>query len=296
MPLLPPEYFGNWYTVYLDKKPRILQSYNESFVQQISTETKLIQGDIGSHVADIGPGHHSLSLTSPILIIDPVGSFYDVFDLVLDNLRLFAQNPYDYNQIANSSYVLDNASIQVSPEDSSVTCSLESWQAFNKVGVNYNTFNPEINFIARKAKYYDIQIGMFGQNYLISNLSLTIRVNFTKSFYVPGSNLFKGNQTPLYAVHSYSVSGEVTLVITPGQYDQLKLYNAQTPGVFNALKNSVYLKILTRNNANTYDRTINLGDFMFMPSVNFQLSAGSPISARVSFVTLFRRSSAITIQ
>ena len=215
---------------------------------------------------------------------------------MLDNLRLFAQNPYDYTQISNSNYILDSANVTISPEDTSVTCNLESWQAFTKVGVNYNTFNPEINFIARKAKYYDIQIGVFGKTYLISNMNLQIKVNFNKSFYVPGSNLFKGNQTPLYAVQSYTVSGDVTVVITPGQYDELKLYNSQTPGIFTAAKNNVFLKILTRNQANTYDRTINLGDFMFLPSVDFQLNANGPITARVSFATMFRRSSSITIQ
>ena len=296
MPLLPPEYFGNWYTVYLDKKPRILQSYNENFVQPTSTDKKMIQGDIGNHIADISPGFYSLAVNSPILIIDPIGAFYDVFDLVLDNLRLYVQNPYDYTQISNSTYVMDNANINVSTEDTSVTCNLESWQPFNKVGVNYNTFNPEINFIARKAKYYDIQVGIFGQTYLISNMNLQIKVNYTKSFYVPGSNLFKGNQTPLYAIQSYTVTGDVTLVITPGQYDQLKLYNTQNPGTFTALKNSVFLKILTRNQANTYDRTINLGDFMFLPSVDLAINASGPITAKVSFATLFRRSSSIVIQ
>ena len=127
-------------------------------------------------------------------------------------------------------------------------------------------------------------------------MNLQIKVNFNKSFYVPGSNLFKGNQTPLYAVQSYTVSGDVTVVITPGQYDELKLYNSQTPGIFTAAKNNVFLKILTRKQANTYDRTINLGDFMFLPSVDFQLNANGPITARVSFATMFRRSSSITIQ
>ena len=41
--------------------------------------------------------------------------FYDVFDLVLDNLRLFAQNPYDYTQISNSNYILDSANVTISP-------------------------------------------------------------------------------------------------------------------------------------------------------------------------------------
>jgi hypothetical protein len=296
MPLLPPEYFGNWYTIYLDKKPRILQSYNENFVQPTSTDKKMIQGDIGNHIVDISPGFYTLALNSPILIIDPIGSFYDVFDLVLDNLRLYVQNPYDYTQISNSTYIMASASINVSTEDTSVSCNLESWQPYNKVGINYNTFNPEINFIARKAKYYDIQVGIFGQTYLISNMNLQINVNYTKSFYVPGSNLFKGNQTPLYAIQSYTVTGDVTLVITPGQYDQLKLYNTQNPGTFTALKNSVFLKILTRNQANTYDRTINLGDFMFLPSVDLSVGANGPITAKVSFATMFRRSSSIVIQ
>ena len=296
MPLLPPEYFGNWYTVYLDKKPRILQSYNENFVQATTTDKRMIQGDIGNHVVDISPDYHTLALNSPILIIDPPGAFYDVFDLVLDNLKLFAQNPYDYTQVSNSTYVLDSANITISPEETNVSCNLESWQGFKQPGINYYVYNPEINFIARKAKYYDIQIGIFGKTYLISNLNLQIKVNFNKSFYVPGSNLFKGNQEPLYSIQSYNVSGDVSLVITPGQYDELMLYNSQTPGIFAAAKNNIFIKILTRNQANSYDRTINLGDFMFLPSVDFQLNANGPIIAKIAFVTMFRRSSSITTQ
>jgi hypothetical protein len=296
MPLLPSEYFGNWYTIYLDKKPRILQSYNENFVQATTTDKRMIQGDIGNHIVDISPDYHTLDLNSPILIIDPPGAFYDVFDLVLDNLRLFVQNPYDYTQVSNSTYILSTANISISPEDTSVNCNLESWQPFTQAGINYYSYNPEIDFIARKAKYYDIQIGIFGKTYLISNLNLQIKVNYNKSFYVPGSNLFKGNQTPLYAIQSYTVSGDATLVITPGQYDDLVLYNSQTPGIFAAAKNSVFVKILTRNQANTYDRKIDLGDFMFLPSVSLAINANGPITAKVSFVTMFRRSSSITIQ
>jgi hypothetical protein len=296
MPLLPSEYFGNWYTIYLDKKPRILQSYNENFVQATTTDKRMIQGDIGNHIVDISPDYHTLDLNSPILIIDPPGAFYDVFDLVLDNLRLFVQNPYDYTQVSNSTYILSSANISISPEDTNVSCNLESWKPFIQDGINYYSYNPEIDFIARKAKYYDIQIGIFGKTYLISNLNLQIKVNYNKSFYVPGSNLFKGNQTPLYAIQSYTVSGDATLVITPGQYDDLVLYNSQTPGIFAAAKNNVFVKILTRNQANSYDRKINLGDFMFLPSVNLAISANGPITAKVSFVTMFRRSSSITIQ
>lgn len=292
MPLLPTEYFGSWYVVTLDGKPRILQSFNETYNASASIENKLIQGDIGTHVVNIEPAYYSTTINSPILLVEPNETFYDVFDVLLENLAKIQQpvtstNANDYN------YILQSGSISLSSDSSNITAVLESWKAFDDVQ-NFKTYNPEYDFIARTAKSFDIQFSMFGNEYLVSQGNLSISVSNEKLFFVPGSNNFYGNQVPLYAINGYRVSGDITLIIKPDQFETLKLYNAQSPGVFTAAKRSVFLKVYHRSNSNNYDRTINLGDFLFQPTVDLSISTNQAITARVSFVTMFRRTSTIT--
>jgi hypothetical protein len=293
MPILPADYFSNWYVVSLDNKPRILQSYNE-ILSQSAENTKFIQGDIGSRIVNIGPKNYQATLNSPILIIDPEtveDTLYDIFDLVLENL-LKIQQPISDLDISSFDYILSSASIQLSSDSSSINATIESWQPIGSA----IAYNPEnYNMIARQAKYYDIQFGMFGENYLISNGTLNISCNPVQTFYIPGTNSGLGNTTPLYAVNNYFINGNVNLIITPEQYNLLKLYNAQSPGIFNASKQPLYLRVLNRMQGVNKDRVLNLGEFMFLPSIDISLSAGQPTIANVNFSTMFRKTSQITI-
>jgi hypothetical protein len=227
------------------------------------------------------------------LLIEPKNLFNDTFDLVLNFLNLIQEPVYGNADIDQFNYVMQSAQLNFSTESSNCTTSLESWKAFDDVD-NFKTYAPNYDFISRLVKFYDIQFGMFGENYLIQQGNFNISVLNEKHFYVSGSNNFYGNQNPLYSIHGYTVTGDVTIVLTPEQYEVLKLYNAQTPGVFTAAKNSLFVKILSRNSTGIYDKTINLGDFMFLPTVDLSISANQTITARVNFVTMFRRTSTIT--
>ena len=292
MPLLPTEYFGSWYVVTLDDKPRILQSFSETYNASASIDNKLVQGDIGTHVVNVEPAYYSTTINSPILLVEPNGTFYDVFDVLLENLAK-VQQPITTTNSSNFNYILQSGSISLSPDSSNITAVVESWKSFDDVQ-NFKTYNPEYDFIARTAKSFDIQFSMFGNEYLVSQGNLSISVSNEKLYFVPGSNNFYGNQVPLYAINGYRVSGDITLIIKPEQFETLKLYNAQSPGVFTAAKRSVFLKVYHRSNSNNYDRTINLGDFLFQPTVELSISPNQAVTARISFVTMFRRTSAIT--
>lgn len=292
MPLLPTEYFGSWYVVTLDDKPRILQSFSETYNASASIDNKLVQGDIGTHVVNVEPAYYSTTINSPILLVEPNGTFYDVFDVLLENLEK-VQQPITTTNSSNFNYILQSGSISLSPDSSNITAVVESWKSFDDVQ-NFKTYNPEYDFIARTAKSFDIQFSMFGNEYLVSQGNLSISVSNEKLYFVPGSNNFYGNQVPLYAINGYRVSGDITLIIKPEQFETLKLYNAQSPGVFTAAKRSVFLKVYHRSNSNNYDRTINLGDFLFQPTVELSISPNQAVTARISFVTMFRRTSAIT--
>lgn len=292
MPIMPADYFSTWYVITIGGLPTILQSYNETLNQSVS-DKKFVQGDIGNHIVDIAPTFYQYNLNCPILLIEPKDLLYDTFDLVLNFLNLIQEPVYGNADIDQFEYVMQGAQLNFSPESSSCTSTLESWKAFNDVN-NFKTYAPNYDFIARLVKFYDVQFGMFGENYLIQQGNFNISILNEKHFYVPGSNSFTGNQNPLYSIHGYTVTGDVTIVLTPEQYEVLKLYNAQTPGVFSAVKNSLFVKILSRNSTGIFDKTINLGDFMFLPTVDLSISANQTITARVNFATMFRRTSAIT--
>lgn len=289
MPILSPENFGSWYVISLDGKRRLLQSFSETFNVETNTEKPALQGDIGKHIANIGPSHYQLVLNSPILILQPSGLFYDTFDIVLENLDKL-QKPITNANVGDFSYVLDSANINLATEGSTVTVTLESWQNFDSA----KQYRPADQFFfGRVAKFYDIAFSMFGNEYLVQQANLQIKVNNEKHFYVSGSNSYLGNQVPKYSVYGYSVSGDVTLVVKPEQYETLRLYNAQSPGIFNATKESVGLKIFNRPSGVIEDKSIDFGDFAFMPSINLEINANQVITAKVNFVTLFRRTSII---
>lgn len=292
MPIMPADYFSTWYVITIGGLPTLLQSYNETLNQSVS-DKKMVQGDIGNHIVDISPTYYQYNLNCPILLIEPKNLLYDTFDLVLGFLDLIQEPVYGTADIDQFNYVMQSAQLSFSTESSNCTTSLESWKAFNDAN-NFKTYAPNYDFIARLVKFYDIQFGMFGENYLIQQGNFNISVLNEKHFYTPGSNNFTGNQNPLYSIHGYTVTGNVTIVLTPEQYEVLKLYNAQTPGIFTAAKNSLFVKILSRNSTGIYDKTINLGDFMFLPTVDLSISANQTITAQVNFSTMFRRTSAIT--
>ena len=292
MPIMPADYFSTWYVITIGGLPTILQSYNETLNQTVY-DKKMIQGDIGNHVVDIAPTYYQYNLNCPILLIEPKNLLYDTFDLVLNFLNMIQEPVYGTSDIDQFNFVMQSAQLSFSTESSNCTTSLESWKAFNDVD-NFKTYAPNYDFIARLVKFYDVQFGMFGENYLIQQGNFNISILNEKHFYVPGSNNFTGNQNPLYSIHGYTVTGNVTIVLTPEQYEVLKLYNAQTPGIFTAAKNSLFVKILSRNSTGIYDKTISLGDFMFLPTVDLSISANQTITAQVNFSTMFRRTSAIT--
>ena len=68
MPILTSNYIASWYLVYLNGKYRLLESWNESLQQEVNNK-QMIQGDIGTHIMDIGGVYYSASLTSPIIIM-----------------------------------------------------------------------------------------------------------------------------------------------------------------------------------------------------------------------------------
>ena len=209
MPILPKENFSNWYIFNIDSKPYILQSYNETLEHQVQ-DVKYVQADIGNHIVSINPKKYNLSVSSPLLVFDydnSADTLYDIYNLVLSKLSQI-QLPITVDN--SPDYILKSAIIQLGQE-SSISAVLEGWQSFSS---NLSYVTEEYDFYARQAKFYDIVIQVFGENYLITSGTLNISVNTSTNYYVTGSNQFTGNVVPLYGIHGYTVTGDVTFLVT----------------------------------------------------------------------------------
>lgn len=285
MPILTSNYIASWYLVYLNGKYRLLESWNESLEQEVNNK-QMIQGDIGTHIMDIGGIWYSATATSPIIIMgQPNTGLYDVFDIVLEGLAV-AQNPIT-DDIANSlDYILETSTISVSPEGITVTANI-----LNAVGwANQKQYFGDnyTDFVGRTARFYDTTFNFMGGTYLIKSADITITVESDKIYFIGQS------QIPTYTIKGYSVSGKATLVTTPESYDAQVLINLQTPGSHLPISREVSLQVQDLYAPNGFEyRKLNLGEFMEVPNISLDLKPNQTIEATVDFKTYFRRSSYI---
>jgi hypothetical protein len=285
MPLLTSDFISSWYLVYLNGKYRLLESWNESLNQEVSNK-QLVQGDIGTHVVDIGGIHYSAQINSPVIIMSqPNTGLFDALDVVLEGLAV-AQQPIDNVVAENLDYVLDSASINISPEGVNVSCTIENaigWSGQKEYfSDNYN------DFTGRTARFYDIQLNFLGGTYLINSGELSIKVNLEKLYFIGQ------NQIPTYAITGYTVTGNANILVTPDSYDAQVLIGLQTPGLSAPYDREISLKIMDQYSYTGLGyRQLYLGEFLSFPSVSLDLKPNQFIQANVNFNTFFRRSSAL---
>jgi hypothetical protein len=104
MPLLNSEYLSNWYTLSFDgfgtlgERMCIAESFTQAKVQEASNKSA-IQGDIGTHIMDIGGKYYTSSVSAPVLIGYTDAEIFDVFDLIGEFTR------YQSNTVPNLSLI-----------------------------------------------------------------------------------------------------------------------------------------------------------------------------------------------
>jgi hypothetical protein len=284
MPLLNSEYIGTWYIVNLDNKRRLLESWSESKIQEVQAK-RYIQGDIGTHIVDVGGYYYQANFSSPIVIFNG-GNFSDCLDLVLENLSII-QEPIADVTILN--YILDNASISINQSSVNVTASIENTAGFDYFG-NYKEYAPSDDFVGRTARFYDCVFTYNNNSYPVIDARIDIKVENSKNYFVP-SALNTASLVPTYGINGYSATGTVTFAITPSQFEALKISADQSPGNFVTTTGGVELTVLNQNG----NRVLSLGDFIFQPRVELDMKSNQIITGKVSFQTMFRRSSTIQI-
>jgi hypothetical protein len=285
MPILTSNYIASWYLVNLFGKNRLLQSWTESLQQEVSNKP-MIQGDIGTHIMDIGGVWYSATVESPVIIMgQPNTSLYDAFDIVLEGLAV-AQNPIDSAIAESLDYVLDTSTITINPEGVNVTANIENAAGW----VNQKQYFGDVytDFIGRTARFYDTIFNFMGGIYLIKSAEFNIKVELDKMYFVGQS------QIPTYAIKGYTVEGRAVLLTTPDSYDAQVLINLQTPGVSNPINKTIALQIQDQYAANGLGyRRLNLGEYMEIPTISLNMNPGQTIEATVNFKTYFRRSSVL---
>ena len=295
MPLLNSEYLSNWYTLSFDNVGIcIAESFTQAKVQEASNKSA-IQGDIGTHIMDIGGKYYTSNVAAPVLIGYTDANVTDVFDLI----GYFTTAQSNTVVAANSAYLMKSATIDVSTDTVRASANFEGDSRIDIT--NYVTQAPD-NLYARTARFYDVrfQVGTIGGYYFIGNiLSGAININFDiDKVYVLGQS-----QAPNFAIRGYSASGNIKLAITPDDYanylDNASLITGseQAPGELLTaplLGNTEFAGALLEIAPFVANgRKVLLGAYAVITKLEFSMQQNNIITANVEFAAYFNKDSSI---
>ena len=295
MPLLNSEYLSNWYTLSFDNVGIcIAESFTQAKIQEASNKSA-IQGDIGTHIMDIGGKYYTSNVAAPVLIGYTDANVTDVFDLI----GYFTTAQSNTVVRSETAYVMKSATIDISTDSVKASANFEG---DNRIDItNYVTQAPD-NLYARTARFYDVrfQVGTIGGYYFIGNiLSGAININFDiDKVYVLGQS-----QAPNFAIRGYSASGNIKLAITPDDYanylDNANLITGseQAPGELLTaplLGNTEFAGALLEIAPFVANgRKVLLGAYAVITKLEFSMQQNNIITANVEFAAYFNKDSSI---
>ncbi len=300
MPLLNSEYLSNWYTLSFDNVGIcIAESFSQAKVQEASPKGA-IQGDIGTHIMDIGGKYYTSTVSAPVLIGYTNAEVTDVFDLI----GYFTTAQSNTVVYGDSAYLMESAQIEVSADAVKATASFQGDRRIDLA--TYVTSAPD-NLYARTARFYDVrfQIGKIGGVYFIGNiLSGNINIKFDiDKVYVLGKDADKNPQAPNFAIRGYSATGNIKLAITPQDYanfldnDEKITGTEQLQGQLRTaplLNESAYAGAMLEI-APFVDngRKMILGSYAVITKIDFNMQQNNIITANVEFASYFNKDSII---
>jgi hypothetical protein len=293
MPLLNSEFLSNWYTISFDRFGIcIAESFTQAKVQEAQNKGA-IQGDIGTHIMDIGGKYYTSSVSAPVLIGYTTAEVFDVFDLIkhyTEYQSATIPNTF-FNNVDGPAYLLKGAQIDISAEAVKATANFEG---DSRVDIaTYAIAAPE-NLYARTARFYDTKftlgpIGVTEDTFLYNILSGNININFD----IDKVYILNSTQAPRFAVRGYSASGSIKLAITPAQYaaildnPQIIYGSEQNPGILNYTAGGAQLVIAPFNNP----RFLILGTYAVITKMEFNMQQNNIITANVDFAAFFNKDS-----
>jgi len=291
MPLLNSEFLSNWYTISFDRFGIcIAESFTQAKVQEAQNKGA-IQGDIGTHIMDIGGKYYTSSVSAPVLIGYTTAEVFDVFDLIkhyTEYQSATIPNTF-FNNVDGSAYLLKGAQIDISAEAVKATANFEG---DSRVDIaTYAIAAPE-NLYARTARFYDTKftlgpIGVIEDTFNILSGNININFDIDKVY------ILNSTQAPRFAVRGYSASGSIKLAITPAQYaaildnPQIIYGSEQNPGILNYTAGGAQLVIAPFNNP----RFLILGTYAVITKMEFNMQQNNIITANVDFAAFFNKDS-----
>ena len=145
MPILSAELLANYYTITLNGKTYILNSWNENLQQDVNDKS-FIQGDIANRIIEVSNPLHQATMSGPILLLKdldaelkvvenayinvndanknlPPYGIYDIFDLIIENLNIVSRPITEGTDLP---FFIDNGSISLNFSDVTSTVTLTS--------------------------------------------------------------------------------------------------------------------------------------------------------------------------
>ncbi len=227
MPVLSPTYIGTWYHLQENgtNATRIVESFTKTANQEVSAKP-FLQGDIGTHVMEVGGISFDYDFQSKAIILES-GNVSSIIDIISNGFAYIRNGGYSAIFGGTpASFLMENASIRINQQG--VNCSAKfvssepnSWiPVYSTTGMS----NPDPDFIARTAQWYDCILQYTFHNgrtdvFQIVSASLTIQSTIGKRFFI-GQAQSVQDQTPYFSVNSYRVSGSIEFMATPTE-----LYN-----------------------------------------------------------------------
>jgi len=311
MPILSAELLANYYTIALNGKTYILNSWNENLQQDVSDKS-FIQGDIANRVIEVSNPLHQATMSGPILLLKdldaelkvvdnayinvtdankdlPPYGIYDIFDLIIENLNIVSR---PITEVTDLPFFIDNGSISLNFSDVTSTVTLTSIypQGFEKTqNLGFTKSTAQKNFdeariLGRTVKFWDFRFRIFGDFYALTQANINIRVVSDKKTNI-GNNYHNGNTNPDFVITGYSISGDAVISIPPFQFENFRLY--QAPGSFNVFQNSIGIGLIDTYRGHRY---IDFGNYLILPRIELDMNSSQMTTARISFNTFVRRS------
>jgi hypothetical protein len=223
MPILDRSYISNFYLFKpIDELDRILvlDTFSESEVQQSVNPTRLIQGDIGIHVINVGGSQWEAELSAPVLI-SPNANVVNILEMFAKgyNNENFQISP-NYSTVSTimtfGSLKLDSSNITCHISCLSDTGSITSWLIPSLISDKYTT-----SIIGRTARFYDTymviqhwsgDIGLSTTNYHVIEAEIKVEVIHKDYYLIRNESYNRQNKVfPEFLVEGYVVSGSITI-------------------------------------------------------------------------------------
>jgi hypothetical protein len=296
MPLLNSEYLSNWYTLSFDgigidgTRICIAESFTQAKVQEASNKSA-IQGDIGTHIMDIGGKYYTSSVSAPVLIGYTSSDILDVFDLI--GYYTTGQS----NTVVDSDivYLMKSATIDISTDTVKATANFEGDK---RVDIATYVVNAPANLYARTARFYDVtfRIGEIGSIYF-SGAVLSGGINIT--FDIDKVYVLGQSQAPNFAIRGYSATGNIKVALTPEMYANILDDPTKIKGSEQIAGELITSPLLTDTNTALAGsvleiadgRKLILGAYSVITKMEFSMQQNNIITANIEFASYFNKSS-----